>query len=157
MDGIVRLFPRRSGEASYVDLVVSDVNPRHFELIEPVTLGNGVQLLGWRTRPVDSRLRLTTWWKVAGPLQPGRYHQFNHLRVDSDSEPLAIHDIALSSQSWQEGDTLITWVDFDLPQAAGPYTVDVGMYTYPDVERVPVLDRPGDPLAPIRLGPVTQP
>ena len=157
IEGTVRLFPRRAGESLYADLVVSGGKPRHFQLIEPVTLANGVQLLGWRMRPTNRQLRLTTWWKVAGPPQPGRYHQFNHLRVDSDSEPLAIRDIPLSSQAWQEGDTLITWSDFDLPQVAGPYFVDVGMYIYPGVERVPVLGRPGDPLAPIRLGPAAQP
>jgi len=38
------------------------------------------------------------------------------------------------------------------PEApAAALQVDVGMYTWPEVARVPVLDRPGDPLAPIRL------
>ena len=54
------------------------------------------------------------------------------------------------------GDTLITWAEFEVA-GPGPYWVDVGMYTYPQVERVPVLGREGDPLAPIRLGPVEGP
>jgi hypothetical protein len=124
-------------------------------------LGNGAQLCGWRVKVVNGRLHVTTCWKIAGPLIPGRYHQFNHLRpaqrLEPGAEPLAVHDVPLSSHAWQQGDTLMTWADFDPPTEAGPFWVDVGMYTWPEIQRSPVLDRPGDPSSPIRLGPFERP
>ena len=155
--GEVRVFPRREGEPPYLALTVERTDPSGFQTIEPLTLANGAQLQGWRARSVNGRLRVTTWWKMVGPLAPGRYHQFNHLRsaqhLEAGTEPLAGQDVPLSSHAWQVGDTLVTWADFDRPAEAGPLWVDVGMYTWPEIERSPVLDRPGDPLAPIRLGP----
>jgi len=62
--------------------------------------------------------------------------------------------VPLSSHAWQEGDILVTWVDFEPPAEAGPFWVDVGMYTWPEIRRIPVLNRSDDPLAPIRLGPL---
>ena len=158
LGGEARTFPRREGEPPYLALTLEEAgDPSGFWPVEPLTLGNGAQLRGWRVRSEGDRLRIVTWWKLVGPLHPGRYHQFNHLRSAQSLEPgveaLAGHDVPLSSHTWQEGDTLITWADFDRPSEAGPLWVDVGMYTWPDVQRSPVLERPGDPLAPIRLGP----
>ncbi len=159
--GEAREFPRREGEPPYVALMVESPEPFGFQLVEPLTLGNGAQLQGWRVRSVNGRLRITTLWKLVGPLVPGRYHQFNHLRsargLEPGAEPLAGHDVPLSSRAWQAGDTLITLADFDPPAEAGPFWIDVGMYTWPEIQRSPVLDRPGDPLAPIRLGPFEYP
>jgi hypothetical protein len=155
--GVVRTFPRRQGEPPYVALTIEGANLSGFQPVEPLTLANGAQLQGWRVRSVDGRLRITTWWKLVGPLVPGRYHQFNHLHsaqsIEQGTEPLAGHDVPLSSHAWQVGDALVTWADFDRPAETGPFWMDVGMYTWPEIQRSPVLDRPGDPLAPIRLGP----
>jgi hypothetical protein len=158
LDAETKTLPRREGEPPYVALTVKDAEPSGFRPVEPPpTLANGAQLRGWRAREVDHKLRVTTWWELVGPVEPGRYHQFNHLHtaetLTAGAEPLAGHDVPLSSGAWRAGDTLITWADFDLPDQQGPLWIDVGMYTWPEVQRVPVLDRPGDPLAPIRLGP----
>lgn len=159
--GEVQTFPRREGEPPYVALTVEGTNPSGFRPVEPLTLANGAQLRGWRVRSADGRLRFTVWWRLVGPLVPDRYHQFNHLRsaqrLEPGTESLAVHDVPLSSHAWQVGDTLIAWADFDRPTEAGPFWMDVGMYTWPEVERSPVLGRPGDPLAPIRLGPFEYP
>ena len=157
LKGQVRMMPRREGEPPYVVLTVEDVNPAGFQPVEPLTLANGAQLRGWRARQVGDRLRFTTWWKVAGPVVAGDYHQFHHLRSEQNPEPIAIRDVVTGSHSWQVGDTLIVWADFDRPVEPGPFYMDVGMYTWPDLQRSPVLDRPGDSLAPIRLGPFVYP
>ncbi len=157
--GLVRdetLFPRRQGEPPFPALLVGGSEPQGFQTITPVRLANGATLVGWRLQTLaDGRLRLSTWWQLAGPVIPGDYHQFNHLRVQLDGEPLAVQDVLTSSQAWQEGDNLITWADFDSPPAGSPFWLDVGMYTWPDLKRVPILGATGDPVAPIRLGPVT--
>jgi 4-amino-4-deoxy-L-arabinose transferase-like glycosyltransferase len=149
-------LPRREGEPPYMALRLTDAAmPASFEQVEPVTLANGAQLQGWLLRPLgDGRLRFTSWWRIVGGGTPGHYHQFNHLRDQLEGEPLAIQDMPVSSPAWQPGDTLITWVDFEEPAVPGPFWLDIGMYTWPEIERSPVLDRPGDPLAPIRLGPI---
>jgi len=161
LNGEMQEFPRREGEPPYVALTVERTNLSGFQPIEPLTLANGAQLRGWGARSAGGRLRVTTWWKLVGPLVPGRYHQFNHLRsaqhLEPGTDPLAVHDVPLSSHAWQEGDTLVTWADFDPPAEAGPFWMDMGMYTWPEIQRSPVLDRPGDPLSPIRLGPFEYP
>ena len=161
LGGQVRAFPRREGEPPYWALTVEGADPSGFQPVEPLALANGAQLQGWRARLVGGRLRITTWWKIGELLAPGRYHQFNHLRsarrLEGGAEPTAGYDVPLSSHAWQAGDTLITWADFDRPDEVGPFWVDVGMYTWPEVERSAVLDRLGDPLAPIRLGPFDYP
>jgi hypothetical protein len=50
------------------------------------------------------------------------------------------------------GDTVVTWFDVPIaPDAApGMYTMRVGMYTYPDIETVPVIDGSGY----VKVGPV---
>ncbi len=152
LDGETQVLPRREGEPPYLALTVSGVDLENLQPAGPVALANGAELQGWRVRMVDGRLRVTTCWRIVGPLVPGDYHQFNHLRNTAGDQPVAVSDAPLSSQAWQVGDTLIAWADFDRPAASGPYWIDVGMYTWPDVQRTPVLGRPGDPLSPIRLG-----
>jgi len=157
LTGEIRTFPRRKGEPPYVALTLRENTLSGFQRVEPLALANGAQLQGWRVRQVGGRMRISTWWKLAGPVVPGDYHQFNHLYLDRSTEPLTIRDVPLSSHAWRQGDTLITWADFDQPAGSGPFWVDVGMYTWPEVQRTPVLGRAGDPLAPIRLGPFTYP
>lgn len=155
--GEVRSFPRREGEPPYLALTLAEADPAGFQPTHPLDLASGARLRGWRVRRVGDRMRFITWWEIAAPPGPGEYHQFNHLRSADLGEPLAIHDVPLSSQAWQVGDTLLAWADFDRPGDACPLWMDVGMYTWPEIERTAVLNRSGDPLAPIRLGPFEWP
>ena len=157
LTGNARQLPRRAGEPPYLVLDVNEISLESFQPVGPLTLGNGAQLRGWRVRREGERLRLTTWWTIVGPVAPGEFHQFNHLRGAQSPDEVSIHDVPVSSQAWQVGDTLITWADFDRPAQAGPFFVDVGMYTWPGLERSPVLDRPDDLQAPITLGPFDWP
>jgi 4-amino-4-deoxy-L-arabinose transferase-like glycosyltransferase len=158
LGGNARQLPRRAGEPPYLVLDGNALNLESFEPVGPLTLGSGAQLRGWRVRPVGDRLRLTTWWTIVGPIAPGEFHQFNHLRgAQQSADEVSVHDVPISSQAWRVGDTLITWADFEQPTQAGPFVADVGMYTWPELERSPVLDHPGDPLAPITLGPFDWP
>ncbi len=144
-------FPRRVNEPPYVVLQTDGFVPDGFTLVTDGELANGAELLGWMTRPQgDTQVRLITYWHLSGPLTGGHFQQFNHLYRQGDTIPFAIQDIYTSSRAWQSGDHLITWVDFDLPTDPIAY-FHVGMYTWPEQARVPVLHRPGDPLQPVEL------
>ena len=98
---------------------------------EPRTLANGVQLLGWESQPV-----WTVIWR-AGYVPPAAdYHFFNH------AEGAQVDGAGYPSRYWREDDLVISF--FDL-QAAGP--VRVGMYEYPSVINVPVMDVAGEPFS----------
>ncbi len=157
LGGEEQSLPRREGEPPYMALTVEGASPVGLQPVGPFTLANGARLEAWQVRAVGPRLRLTTLWRIRGPLVPGNYHQFNHLRVALDGQPLLVSDVPVSSQAWQVGDTLISWADFEKPGVEGPFWLDIGMYTWPEVQRTPVVDRAGDPLAPIRLGPFAWP
>lgn len=142
---------RREGEPPYVSLTRASAEaPALGRAVEPVTLANGVTLLSWDAQQVDSGLRVLTCWRVDAPDGATEYHQFHHLRTSAEGEPDVVQDVTVSSRSWRRGDTLIVWTDFaEVP--ADARWVDVGMYSWPAVERVPSVGREGDPLAPIRL------
>lgn len=96
---------------------------------EPRALANGVELLGWESDPVWAVV-----WRVGYVPAAADYHFFNHApngQADGVGYP---------SRYWRDGDVVISF--FDL-QPAGP--VRVGMYEYPAVINVPVMDAMGNP------------
>jgi 4-amino-4-deoxy-L-arabinose transferase-like glycosyltransferase len=147
-----RPMPRRHGEPPYLALTVQGHPPQGLRPLTPIMLENGAALHGWDATWSDGELTLITCWRITGALQPGRYHQFNHLYAIDGDAPLQVVDRPISSMSWQAGDTLITWATF-VPDGPGPYRFEVGMYTYPGLERVAVPDAAPDDPGAIRLGP----
>jgi len=150
--GAVRELPRRENEPPYLALAVDGVDLPTLEPAGPFLLENGAQLLNWKLHKINvsGRLRLITHWQINNPIVEGHYQQFNHLYLEGEPTPHAVHDVSTSSRAWRPGDHLIIWADFAAPEAP-PAHFDVGMYTWPDLQRSPVLHRAGDPLAPIRL------
>jgi 4-amino-4-deoxy-L-arabinose transferase-like glycosyltransferase len=155
LQGITRSFPRREGEPPYVALTLQGWEMRGWNNLSSVTLENGARLMGWRVRALGDTLRVSTWWQIMAAPAAQRYHQFHHLRDTADGPPLAVHDVSASSSAWELGDMVIVFADFVPPK--GRYWIDVGMYTWPDIQRAAVLERPQDPYAPIRLGPFDWP
>jgi hypothetical protein len=98
---------------------------------EPRTLANGVELLGWESTPV-----WTVIWRAGYVPAAADYHFFNH------AEGAQADGAGYPSRYWRDGDLVISF--FDL-QAAGP--VQVGMYEYPSVINVPVMDVAGEPFS----------
>ena len=146
-------LPRRSNEPPYRALTVEDATlaADPWIPIEPVRLANGATLVGWQVELLDEdQLRLLTLWQLESDADGLAYQQFNHLYLAGETSPYEIHDVGTSSAAWQAGDQLITWADFAAPPAEVA-AFQVGMYTWPDLERSAVLDRPGDPLTPIEL------
>ncbi len=154
LTGAVRELPRRDGELPYLALTVDDVALVGFQTLpQPVKLANGAELLGWQIMdlPESGQIRLITHWQFTGEPQEGHFQQFNHLYLPGAEAPSEVQDVYTSSRAWQQGDHLITWVEFARP-AEPPAYFHVGMYTWPDLQRSPVLGRDGiDPLYPIQL------
>ncbi|MEK7325468.1 MAG: hypothetical protein AAB217_09465, partial [Chloroflexota bacterium] len=99
---------------------------------EPRTLANGVQLLGWESQPV-----WTVIWRAGYVPATADYHFFNH------AEGAQVDGAGYPSRYWREDDLVISF--FDL-QAYG-FPIRVGMYEYPSVINVPVLDVAGEPFS----------
>ena len=143
--------PLRAGEgALQVLLVPRGAAPvAESEFDPPYRLANGVQLLGYDA-PIlrdDGAAQWQIYWRVGSP-SAADYHFFNHL-LDGQGNRISQADAAaFPAQQWQPGDTVISrfvlpWLD----GAAGPLTMRTGMYTYLDIQSVPVLDLAGNPYA----------
>ncbi|MFK7805761.1 MAG: hypothetical protein AB8G95_29290, partial [Anaerolineae bacterium] len=145
--------PRRIGEPPYLLLELSADQLIDFVMLdEPVTLANGATLNGYRLNKLsDTHLQLVTRWDIGIDSDGSHIQQFNHLYVDGgDSGPAEVSDIYTSSRAWRDGDTLITWATFNLPD--GDLThIHTGMYTLPNVERIPKIGDYADPLYPIQI------
>jgi hypothetical protein len=119
-----------------------------------VDLGNQIRLLAYDLIPSPSRgglgggISLTLHWQALRPPKDG-YTVFVHL-LDSDGNLAAQHDGpplngVYPTSKWVVGDIFTQQIELDVPQDVPPGTYDlvVGMYTYPDIVRLPVAsDRP---------------
>lgn len=146
-------FPRREGALPFVAVAYNGIDaPAGFTpLDEPLALADGTRLEGWKVRRVGPRLRISTLWQVQQTPPAGVYQQFHHLRTTETLQgaPWQIADVPLAAHRWQPGDRLIVMGDFFV-ESGGPFWVDVGHYTLPDVARIPAAEG-GEGW--IRLGP----
>jgi hypothetical protein len=118
-----------------------------------VNFGDQMRLRGWSldatTLHPGGTLTATLTWEPAVELSD-RYVVFAHLR-SSDGDLVAQHDDApvgeaLPRGAWPSGATFKHRISIELPSglSAGEHRLYVGVYLWPDVERLPVLsDVPG--------------
>ncbi len=117
---------------------------------------NGVQLLAAQLSGdvrAGGKFRWQLTWRVNSPPPPGvDYHWTNQLYDASGKRVGQMDGVGFPARSWRAGDTVVTRFDVSIvPEAApGVYTMRVGMYTYPDINTVPVVDGPGY----VEVGPV---
>jgi len=81
------------------------------------------------------------------PTEDVTYHWFNHL-LDEQGGMIDQRDgPSLLPAHWRAGDTVFNWFDLHLPSepSSGDYGMRVGMYAYPAVQNVPLLDSGGAP------------
>ena len=88
-----------------------------------------------------AQLTLTYEWGVEGE-ENGRiqYHFFNHL-INEAGELVAQEDSpAINALYWRTQDRLVTRFHLNLPPdlPAGQYTLLVGLYSWPDLQRIPL-------------------
>lgn len=91
----------------------------------------------------NGRLELVYTWHISRPPPPGvQIHFFNHL-FGPDGQLAAQEDAAaVHPDYWRAGDQLLTQFSLQLPAElpAGDYSLLVGLYTWPDIERIPLED-----------------
>ena len=123
------------------------------DICRPPTLGR--RLLG-KTRLSRGAFYLEVGL-LYGFLARRRQGDVNHVIDNQGGRWGQMDGVGFAASSWRVGDTVMTW--FDIPIAGEapfpPYTLRVGMYTYPDVVGVSVLDVAGNPAGEfVDLGPV---
>jgi len=130
-------------------------------------LGKSIALAGYTlasdTLKRGDSVRLTLYWQAVDQV-PARYTVFTHV-VDANGQVVAQTDSqplggTLPTDTWQVGATVVDRYAIPLkPDApAGPYELRVGLYTWPDLARLPVTlngQPAGDyvPLATVRVIP----
>ncbi len=131
--------PRRSGvEPFQLTSYDGKTQPAGFNMLpQPVTFDHRGTLLGWRSYTVGDRARISTLWHSSGPIGEA-VQQFHHLRTEATltGEPHRVSDVSVRGHQWQDGDTVIVMGDFLGLSAGVEYTVEVGHYTLPDVQRI---------------------
>lgn len=105
-----------------------------------------------RGQPID----LVYFWQVDRPTDRTLYHFYNHLIRLADGQLVSQKDgPGAHSPYWRAGDVFVTRFLVPMPAdaAAGDYEIRTGIYTWPDLLRVPLDDgRDGLPVLSIDLG-----
>lgn len=114
----------------------------------PPLLANFVRLTGHGARWGPAGLLWDVRWRTADNPDAADYHFFNHLLDGTGTRAAQADAAAFAGARWRAGDVVIS--RFLLPGAAGaepPLTMRVGMYRFPSLENVPVLDAAANPAA----------
>jgi 4-amino-4-deoxy-L-arabinose transferase-like glycosyltransferase len=139
----------RSGEGEILVLALAPGEPvPAFRFPEPNRLANGVTLIGYDPPvAVTDGMRWQVHWQ-AGAATKEDYHFFNHL-MDKNGHRVSQADAAaFAARQWRPGDRVVSRFILDRPTGAvGPLWMRTGMYVYPAVENVPVVDGMGNPQA----------
>jgi len=130
---------------------------------DPVRWASGVTLLGydWAGDPQPGgAVHWTLYWRIEGiPPVEGDLHWFNHLVDGAGNRWGQMDGVGLPVSQWRVGDIVLTWFDIPIGVDAPPppYFVRSGMYTYPEIITISLLDIAGNPAGQfIELGPVGQ-
>lgn len=117
------------------------------ELPAQPLLANFVRLTGHNAPRFGPQGMLwDVYWQTADHPDTADYHFFNHLVDDTGVRVAQADGAAFSGRQWRAGDTVVS--RFLLPLAGDakpPLTMRVGMYRYPSMENVPILDEAANP------------
>ncbi len=139
------VIPRRLGEGSYrlFTLPAEPDPPVAIRFDPPPLLANWVTFLGLTPPDPDGHLQLL--WRVGTPAADD-FHFFNHLLTAGGGRITQADAAAFSAHSWREGDLVLSHFTLDPPPAgAGPWVLRTGMYRYPSLENIPLLDVAANP------------
>ncbi len=113
---------------------------------EPL-LANFARFYGFNPlRPIDGGVVWDVFWRPADQPDAADYHLFNHLLDGGGNRVAQADGAAFGSEQWRAGDVVIS--RFLLPVDGlpdGPLTMRVGMYRFPSLAAVPVLDEAANP------------
>ncbi len=136
-------------EQQYVVLVLpASAAPAPGTVVSPpALLANFVRLSGHNgLHDSPAGALWDVFWLPADNPDPADYHLFNHL-IDGAGARIAQADAAaFAGAQWRPGDVVISRFLLPLTGApAPPLTLRVGMYRFPSLESVPVLDEAANP------------
>jgi hypothetical protein len=146
----VRRLPLRADEG-VLQLATLPAGSAPLPEISPestILFSNWIEITGYDPllpQPVGTALWTIYWHPGANP-DPADYHFFNHL-LNESGERVGQEDAAVFAPwQWQAGDTVISFFYLNTPEeTAGPLTMRTGVYRYPSLENVPLLDAAGNP------------
>jgi 4-amino-4-deoxy-L-arabinose transferase-like glycosyltransferase len=141
--------PARIGEGELLVLTLpGGAAPADAEPLDaPALLANWVTVLGTEaiTPPAGDDRWWQIHWRTGDNPDPATYHFFNHL-LGADGTRLAQVDApAFRPDQWRAGDRVIS--RFVMPWPPAGAAVRLGMYRYPELTAVPLLDVAGNPYA----------
>jgi hypothetical protein len=154
--------PLRPGEGRYRILSALPYTDAIHSLNPPVRLSNGVELFGYGFRgelQPGGELHLALLWRITTVenVEKGKYHFFNHL-VDAGGERWGQKDgPSVPPWNWRPSGPFLSAFAIslapDLPP--GHYWLRTGMYRYPEIENIPILNAAGQPAGDaVLLGPI---
>lgn len=144
-------FPARldEGELLVLSLPGNAAPEAERPLTPPATLANWVTVLGSDgPSPAGASERL--WqihWDTGDNPDPAAYHLFNHV-LDAQGKRLAQVDApAFAGRQWRAGDVVVSRFRLPWPveNESPPEAINVGMYRYPDLSPISVLDEAANP------------
>jgi 4-amino-4-deoxy-L-arabinose transferase-like glycosyltransferase len=142
--------PLRRGEGSYIVLSLpAQAQPAPDIVLEPpILLANWVNLLGYDL-PQSMGNGSAVWqvhWRNGNNPDPNNYQFFNHLVNDQGQRISQVDVAAFDPSQWQAGDEMVSRFIMPWPvDSSEQLTMRVGMYRYPSLENVPLLDEAGNP------------
>lgn len=149
----VEVIPARAGEGQLLVLSVpgGGAPSPTAALAEPVLLANWVTILGTDgpTAVGGEARRWQVHWRTGDNPDPATYHFFNHLLAPDGARLAQVDAPAFPAPQWRPGDVVISRfrIPWPGPDEPAPATMRVGMYRYPELTPVPLLDVAGNPYA----------
>jgi len=140
-------FEQRGRQLAEITPVEPDLQPAN---LRQAKLGGKMELQGYDVSPSIGRagqeLVATLYWRALAPMDQN-YTVFVHL-VGPDGERVAQHDgepwweVPLPTSTWQPGEKLRDQHVLELPPdlAPGSYRLQVGVYYWQTLERLPVIE-----------------
>jgi 4-amino-4-deoxy-L-arabinose transferase-like glycosyltransferase len=147
-----REIPLRTGEGSLHVLALppAAAPPSDAVFEPPYLLANWVNLLGY-DEPVVGDDGTAVWqlyWRTGDNPDPAGYQIFNHLMDGAGRRVSQVDGPAFSPMQWRAGDVVVSRFVLSWPEEGErPYTIRTGMYRYPSLEPVLLLDVAGNPFS----------
>jgi 4-amino-4-deoxy-L-arabinose transferase-like glycosyltransferase len=122
--------------------------PPAVELQPSPLLANFVRLIGHNgLRSVAQGYLWDVYWRPADNPDPADYHIFNHLLDEAGLRLAQADGAAFAGMQWRPGDIVISRFLLTHVEGLPPLKMRVGMYKFPSLENVPVLDEAANPVA----------
>lgn len=141
-------FPLRPGEGALEILQLPEgAPPPQAAFDDVVLLANWVNFLGYDLAVADDG-ETAVWqlhWRPADKPDSADYHIFNHLQAADGRRLSQVDAAAFAPWQWQPGDVVVSRFVLPWPGYSEGLLMRSGMYRYPSLEPVLLLDVAGNP------------